>query len=84
MTNRMSRCNEIGAMFTSQNPDERLRSIRVYSEHGSVHFVVEVQGKLSGEERSMEALQYLTPNEAMAMAKGLERSAIEALKNEDW
>lgn len=55
---------------------EKLRDIRVYAENGSVQLWVEV-----GQGDSIEeAMQYLTPSEAMAFAKAFERCAVQALK----
>jgi hypothetical protein len=86
---RTQRCNDIGAMLTSQNIDEKIQSIKIYPEGGSVQFWVTTRTFPPGEPGSpdcppndRQSLQYLTPSEAMALAKGLERSAIAALKEE--
>jgi hypothetical protein len=62
---------------------ERVRDIRIYNEGGAVQFWVEVAGfgLMNNEaEIAYEAMQYLTPEEAMAVAKALERCAIQALR----
>lgn len=57
---------------------ERIRDIRIFDEGNSVQVWVEIAPLNSSE--TYEALQYLSPQEAMAFAKALERCAIQALK----
>lgn len=52
---------------------EKLRQIRAYVESSSVQFWVELSD-------GTEVLQYLTPIDAMALSKALDRLAIEALR----
>lgn len=59
--------------------DCRLPELKFYVEGGSVLFWATTKGSSTAEE--VEALQYLTPEIAMKMAKALEACAIQALKN---
>jgi len=57
----------------------RLPEIRFYEENGSVYFFASVLN--NEEDDEIEALQYLTPEQAMKFARAMEKCAIEALKN---
>lgn len=53
----------------------KLKEMTLYPEGSSVHLYVTVK-----DGKEIEALMYLSPEEAMKIAKALEASAIEALK----
>ena len=55
-------------------PNEKIREIRAYTENGSVQFWVEPKD-------GTDLLAYLTPVEAMTLAKALDRLAVEALRD---
>lgn len=57
----------------------RLPELKCYEENGSILFFASVLDS-SDEKKEIEALQYLTPEVAMKMAKALEYLAIEAFK----
>ena len=67
--------NDTGLRIAS---DCKLPEIKFYEENGAVLFWATI--KENGEEE-VEALQYLTPEEAMKFAKAMEECAIKALKN---
>lgn len=52
---------------------DKIQDIRVFHENGSVQLWVELHG-------AEEYLQYLSPEEAMILAKALDRLAIEAFR----
>lgn len=70
--------NDIGIGFKGDEKD-LIRDIRIYEESGSVQFWVEVKDRRS--ENTMEALQYLSAQQAMDFANALKRCAIRALEN---
>lgn len=73
MTDRRTRIlNDIGLGLAGAE-NEKLKDLRVYVESGSVQV-------WSEHKDGSEAMQYLTPIEAMAFAKAFERCAIAALK----
>lgn len=59
----------------------RLPELKCYEENGSVLFYASIIPMSSEDNREDEAMQYLTPEVAMKMAKSLEACAIEALRN---
>ena len=64
--------NTTGIRLTGA-PGDHIRQFRVYIENGTVQFWVELSdGK--------EFFQYLSPVEAMALSKALDRLAVEALR----
>ena len=67
--------NDIGLSIRSHC---RLPDIHFYTEYGSVLFWATTEDS-DGIEH--EALQYLTPEQAMKFAKAMENCAIQALKN---
>lgn len=70
--------NDIGIGFRGGKEDW-IQDIRIYEESGSVQFWVEVKDRRS--ENTMEALQYLSAQQAMAFANALKRCAIRAMEN---
>ena len=64
--------NSTGIRMTGA-PNEKLHQIRAYVEHSNVQFWVELSD-------GTEVFQYLTPVEAMALSKALDRLAVEALR----
>lgn len=73
--------NEIGLGIAGL-AGEHLRDFRIYEENGSVQIWVAVARRRGDTSLGdIEALQYLTPDQAMAFAKAFERCAIQALKN---
>lgn len=66
--------NDIGLGLAGAD-NEKLKDLRVYVEAGRVQV-------WSEHKDGSEAMQYLTPVEAMAFAKAFERCAIAALKDE--
>lgn len=70
--NRTRRINDIGLGLAGAD-NEKLKDLRVYVENGGVQV-------WSEHKDGSEALQYLSPVEAMAFAKAFERCAIQALK----
>ena len=68
--------NDIGLRIASRC---RLPEIKFYVESGSVLFWATVHDR---EGEDVEALQYLSPNEAMRFAKAMEACAIEALRQQ--
>ena len=75
---RIRRVNDIGLGMAGISP-ERLMDLRIYAESGTV--IVGVVVGEHAESSPFEAIQYLTPQEAMAFAKAFERCAIAALKD---
>lgn len=69
---RISPVNDIGLRLNG-SPGENLQKFYIYPECGSVQVWVETRGQ-------MDAMQYLSPEEAMAFAKAFERCAIQAFK----
>lgn len=68
----IDKVNTTGISLTGA-PGDHIRQFRVYVESGTVQFWVELSdGK--------EVFQYLTPVEAMALSKALDRLAVEALR----
>ena len=72
MKNRTRAINDIGIGFAG-SPGEYIRDIRIYDEIGIVRISVEMA--------EQEFVQCLSPLEAMAFAKALERCAAAALKS---
>lgn len=72
MTGRTRIVNDIGLGLAGAD-NEKLKDLRVYVENGGVQVWSEHRD-------GSEALQYLSPVEAMAFAKAFERCAIQALK----
>ena len=75
---RTRRINDIGIGMAGIG-DELVKDFRVYSESGSVQVWIELFDR-SWNGTIHEAMQYLTPEEAMRFAKAFERCAIQALK----
>jgi hypothetical protein len=75
---RTRRINAIGIGFAGIDT-ELINDIRVYPEGGSVQIWVEIHQR-DNWPQTHEAMQYLSPEEAMAFAKAFERCAIQALK----
>ena len=69
---RVRRINDHGALLACTDSEAWITEIRAYHEGGSVQLWVRI--------RDRDYLAYLNPIEAMALAKGLERSAILCLK----
>lgn len=70
---RTSRVNDIGLRLTGV-ATEHMKLFQVYEESGTVIVETELANNRSN------AIQYLSPEEAMAFAKAFERCAITALK----
>lgn len=71
--------NDIGIGYKGIN-DERMEDIRIYPDGtGTVQLWVEIN--INGRHLSVEAMQYLTPQEAMDFSCALERCAIQALRD---
>lgn len=64
--------NDTGICMTGA-PDEKLRRIRAFVESNSVQFWVELHD-------GTEVFQYLSPTDAMALSKALDRLAVESLR----
>jgi hypothetical protein len=78
---KRTRCiNDIGIGFKGTG-DERMVDIRVYPEGGGVLVWPEIRQHGVCATDTLEAVQYLTAEEAMAFAKAFERCAIQALKD---
>lgn len=77
-TKRTRQINDRGIGYAGIDK-ELIRDIKIYDEGGRVQVWVEMMLRGSSGE-TMEAMQYLTAEEAMAFAKALERCAIQALK----
>ncbi len=83
MSERTRVINDIGLGFRGVD-GELVRDIRVYPESGSVQIWMEVCERgcnPTSPGRTHEAMQYLSPEEAMAFAKAFERCAIQALRD---
>jgi hypothetical protein len=78
MSKRTRVVNDIGIGFAGF-VNELVKDIRVYPEGGSVQVWVEVAERGSSG-KTHEAMQYLSPEEAMAFSKALRRCAIQALE----
>jgi hypothetical protein len=79
MIKRTRVVNDIGIGFSGID-QELVKDIRVYPESGRVQFWIELYERgFSG--RTHEAMQYLSPEEAMAFSKALKRCAIKALED---
>ena len=72
---KVESCNDIGLWITE--PDCRMPDIHFYPEHGSVILDVTV---LDFKSREVQAIQYLTPQEAMKFASAMKACAIQALE----
>lgn len=68
----IDKVNTTGIRMTGA-PNENLRQIRAYVESSSVQFWVELSD-------GTEVFQYLSPIDAMALSKALDRLAVEALR----
>lgn len=77
MSNRVHVLSGIGAHMPGIEK-EKMKDISVLVESGSVHVWVKIQER---DDVVVEALQYLTAEEAMSFAKAFERCAIQALKD---
>lgn len=64
--------NTTGIRLTGA-PNDHIREFRVYVESDAVQFWVEMRN-------GPDVFQYLTPVEAMALSKALDRLAVEALR----
>ena len=88
----IQRVNDHGVRIRPGSDAERLRDVRVYAENGSVQLWVEVaiprgfsahilppgKGPADG---TIEALQYLTPRQAVGIGLGFLRSAWQAWRH---
>lgn len=74
----VTRADGGGVDLASLAPVENIQRIRVQQENGAVTIWVTLGPKYQS--RIDELVQYLSPSEAMALAKGLERCAIAALR----
>jgi hypothetical protein len=83
MTAPLTRCRRVNdtGIGVAGRPGEHLRDIRFYQDGGSIQLWVEVRAPKDSASETVEVLQYLSPPEAMAISKTLERLAIQAFKD---
>lgn len=71
---KITKVNDVGIKIT--DPECMIQEIKLYPEDGRV----QVWATVGVGEETKTGLQYLSPTEAMTIAKALEKSAIEALR----
>jgi hypothetical protein len=76
-TRRTKPCNVIGISLVGK-PNERLHRLVVYQDSDTV--IVDARVVSPRDQAIVEAIQYLTPIEAMAFARAFERCAVAALR----